>query len=295
MSTSSHAAETALRGFWRIRQPALFASWTIGISVTLLATALLISSVFFIAQGAALADQGAEAYEELRLSVYIWFEVLAVVGGLGALGVFLACCPFLIWLFQAIGNLRVLPAPDMRPRSELLLLSLFVLFPALAVTYVVVRETDPNAWQLHVALHAAAAASLVGPLVVVSRLWVSSGARSTNGTLPLDRRSVLVWWIALEIAWMTLGFAPAVMSGGWDYYRFLDGVTQLYAAGVLQVISTAALVVAAARIIRIMYRVNEMQDVLFRQVVSTTSPSDRLESGAHGAAPHSDSAGPATS
>lgn len=287
MSTSSQAAGTVIRGYWRNRQPALFASWTVGISTTLLALGLLLSGVFFIAQGAALADQGAEAYEELRLSVHIWLEVLAVIGGFGALGVFLACCPFLIWLFQAIGNLRVLPAPEMRPRSELLLLALFVLFPALAVSYVVVRATYPDAWGFHFTLYAAAAASLVGPFVVISRLWVSSGARSTSGTVPFDWRTVLGWWIALEIAWVTLGFAPTVMSESWDYYRFVDGVTQLYAAGVLQVVSTAALVVAAARIIRIMYRVNEMQDVLFRQVVRTTSPSDRLESGParRGAAP----------
>ncbi len=279
MSTSSQAAGTVIRGYWRNRQPALFASWTIAISTTLLASALLLSGVFFIAQGAALADQGAEAYEALRLSVYIWFEVLVVVGGFGVLGVFLAFFPFLIWLFQAIGNLRVLPAPDLRPRSELLLLALFVLFPALAVSYFVVRATYPNAWGLHFTLYAAAAASLVGPLVVIRRLWASGGARSTIGTLPPDWRSVLVWWTALEIAWVTLGFAPTVMSESWDYYRFVDGVTQLYAAGVLQVVSTTALVVAAARIIRIMYRVNEMQDVLVRQMAQPILPSDQLGSG----------------
>ena len=274
VSSPSQAAQTVIRGYWRNRRPAWAASWVVGITTALLASAVLLSGVLFLAQGATLASRGVDAYAELRLSANTWFEVVGAVGGFGALGVVLAGIAFLFWLFQAIGNLRVLPAPDMRPRSESLLFALFVLFPALGVTYFVVRSYYPNAWEFHFALYAAAAASLVGPFVVIRRLWASSGARSTSGPSPPDWRCVLVWWIALEVAWMTLGFAPAVMAESWDYYRFVDDVTQLYAAGLLQVVTTTALVVAAARIVRIMFRVNEMQDVLAHPAVRPTSPSD---------------------
>ena len=237
---------------------------------------MLLTGVLFVALGATLASQGVDAYEALRQSAYTWQEVLAAVGGFGALGMVAAGIAVMVWLFQAIENLGVLPAPDVRPRSESLVFAFFVLFPALAVAYFVVRSIYPNASAFHFALYVAATASLVGPFVVIRRLWVSSGARSTSGTAPPVWSCVLVWWVALEVAWMTLGFAPAVMAESWDYYRFVDEVTQLYAAGLLQVVTTTALVVAAALIVRIMFRVNEMQEVLAHRVVRPTSPSDRL-------------------
>lgn len=62
------------------------------------------------------------------------------------------------------------------------------------------------------------------------------------------------------------------MAESWDYYRFVDEVTRLIAAGLLQMVTTTTMVVAAALIIRIMFGVNSMQDALAHRVTQFTSP-----------------------
>lgn len=278
-STRQQAAEPLLRGYSRNHRPAVIASWLVGVCAAVFAASLALTGLRSIALGVALASEGVNAYGSLWRSTYAWLEVLAAVGGFGALGMVAAGIAFLVWLYQSIENLRLLPVPDIRPRLKSFALTLILLFPVLAVAYFVVRTVFPDSGSYHFALYVAAAASLAGPYAVVRRLWASSSTRPYSGTAPPVSTSVMVWWVALGVTWFTLAFAPAVMAASWDYYQLFDEVTRLIAAGLVQMIATTATVVAAALIIRIMFGVNSLQDALAHRVTQSTSPVDERGAG----------------
>lgn len=199
-SIRQQTAEPSVRGYSRNRRPAVIASWLVGVGAALFAVSLFLTGLRSIALGVALASEGANAYRSLWRLTYVWLELLAAVGGFGALGMVAAGIAFLVWLYRSIKNVRLLPVPEVRPRLELIGLTLILLFPVLAVAYFVVRTVFPDSESFHFALYLAAAASLAGPFAVVRRLWASSSTRPYSETAPCVTSSVLVcgWPLGLH-------------------------------------------------------------------------------------------------
>ncbi len=148
------------------------------------------------------------------------------------------------------------------------------LFPALVVTFFVVRTAYPNATAFHVAVFAAATASLAGPLLVIRCLWMASSAGGSNEPAPPVWTGILVWWAAFGGAWMTQGLVMVVLAQRLRYSQFAERGLQMLAAGLLEMTMAAALIVACVFIIRIMFRINAMQD---RLAPESPEPMSRLE------------------
>ena len=229
------------------------------------------------ALGVTLASQGNDAFLSMLRSVSAWAEVLAAIGAFGALGMAAAGIAFLFWLARSMANLRTLPVPDDRQQSSCAAVPLFVLFPVLAVAFFIVLRAYPYSTASQVVLFAAASASLVIPLMVIRGLWVASSIHTAAESVPPVWDGVLVWWTAYLTAWIATGLSVAVPGESWN--DFAEAMVGSIAGGLLEIVSATALALAAVFIIRIMFRVNAMQDALAGTLPQSTARSERREVG----------------
>ena len=269
-----------LRTYRPNRRRAWVTSVLIGLSTVVFAAGVLAYGLRDAELGLTLVSQGIDAYRDaMAWWVRVGQEVLAAVGAFGAFGMAAAGIAFLLWLVRSTTNLQALPVPDVGAASGFAAVLLHLLFPALVAAYYVVLSAYPYASAAHVVLSAAAGASLVGPLIVIRRLWAANSARPAAGPAPPVWRGVLIWWVAFEAAWVIQIVAPAVTEEYWDAFRYVEAANRMVASGFLQMASATALVVAAVFIIRIMFRVNAMQDALAGTLPQSKARSERREVG----------------
>ena len=230
------------------------------LGAALLGIPLLVLGLNSIALSTTLLGQRTDAYRAMRLSVESWeFYVLWILAA-GVLAKALAGIAVYFWIARAVANLRALPIPDGRWPSGLLLAPPIFLFPALAWAYAWIRVTFPQASALGVALAVAATISLTLPLRVIRRLWRASGTQGSAGSQPPVWGGVRVWWLAYLAGWIALGFFTLLPWPGWNDQARV--VSYFVVRGLLGLAAAAAVVIAAVFIIRIMFRINAMQDGL---------------------------------
>ena len=256
------------------RRRALVTSALITLSAALFGLALLASGLSRATLGAMLVSQEIDAYEAAVWSMPAGQDMTFPVVAIGALAMAFAGVTFFLWLTRSWTNVEALPVQDARPQSGNADVGYLVLFPALIVAFFVVRSAYPSATATHVALFVAATASLAGPLVVIRRLWIASSVRVSTALAPPVWTGVLVWWAAFGGAWIIQGLTMTVLAQRWDYSRFAERGIQMLAAGFLEISMAVALLVASVFIIRIMFRINAMQNGLAREL---PEPRPRLE------------------
>ena len=194
------------------------------------------------------------AVEEILLRArYAWLLVL-LVGGL----------TFVVWLARAAANLRALDASGATLRPSLAVYSLVALFPALFAVYYIVSGGLLSL----VAVPLVVLLGLAAPLVFIRRLWLASSTRPGNRP-PTDGPSagawsgIVGWWAAFSSFLITSRFAILVFDGlGEPIDSMLDSSTRALAAGALECIAGISLAIAGYFIIRIVFRVDSMQEDL---------------------------------
>ena len=269
-----------LRAYRPNRRRAWVTSVLVGLSTVLFAFGLLAYGLRDVALGVTLLSQGFDAYRAAMAEwVRTWQDVPGAAGVIGAFVMAAAGIAFLPWLVRSTTNLQALPDPDVRPVSGFAAVPLHLLFPTLVVIYYVVLSAYPYASAIHVVLFAAAAASLAGPLIVIRRLWEASSTRPGGGLESPVWGGILVWWAAFETAWVTQILAAAVTEDYWDAFRYVEAAIRFVASGLFQMASAAAVIVAAVFIIRIMFRVNAMQDAQASRLRQSTARPERGETG----------------
>ena len=265
------------------RRRAWVASLLIGLSAVLFASGLLAFGLVNVGLGFTLASQGVDAYRSMGQWAEAWAGELGTIVAIGALVMAVAGIAFLGWLTRSIGNLHALPGPDDRQQSAWAAIPLFVFFPALLGAFLVVTSSYPDSSAFQVALYVAAVASLVNPLITMRRLWAASFPGTPAEPVPAVWHGVWVWWGAFLVGWIALGLAPPLQPESWNtaVHAVIGSVT----GGFLEIAAATALAVAAVFIVRIMFRINAMQDAAAR-TLPTPAP---LASSDPGAAPVVDS------
>jgi len=251
-----------MRAYRSSRGLARLSSALVVLGTILLALTFLILTVSDFATGAAVAIQGTDAYPAMAPSVNSWRIHVALVAAAGIVASALACIAVTLWLARSVANLRVLQVSDVRLPSGLLLAPPVLLTPALVWAFSWLRLTYPEGTALNVALAVAAIMSLALPFVVIRRLWVASSTQGAEGSEPPVWGGVLVWWLAYAAGWIAWSLFTILPAPAWNNNV---GVLGFYVVrGLLELAVAAAVVVAAIFIIRIMFRVNAMQDALSR-------------------------------
>ena len=248
------------------RRRALAASALIALSAVLLGFVLLVSNLLRVTLGARLLSQGVDAYEAAVWSLRTWEDGTLAIVISGVFGMAFGGVAFFLWLTRSWRNVQALPDRDVRHWAGNADVAYLVLFPALVVAFFVVRSAYPNATAIHVAVFAAATASLAGPLLVIRRLWMASSAGGSPEPAPPVWTGILVWWAALGGAWISQGSIMVVLAQRLRYSQFDERGRQMLAAGLLEMTMSAALIVACVFIIRVIFRINSMQEGLAREL-----------------------------
>ena len=255
------------------RRRALLTRALVVLGTVLLAFPFLVLALSDFAAGAIAASQGTDAYRAMSPSVNSWRLYLALVVAAGIVATALAGTALTFWLTRSAANLHVLPVPDVRLPSGLLTAPPILLTPALVWAFSWLRLTYPQASALNVALTVAAAMSLTLPFVVIRRLWVASSIQGADGSAPPVWGGVLIWWSAYAAGWTAWGLYLVRPVPTWNNHL---GVVSFYIlSGLLELALAAAVVIAAIFIIRIMFRINAMQDALTRALPQPAARSER--------------------
>ncbi len=262
-----------MRAYRSNRRRALVARALVILGTVLLAPPFLTLAISNFAAGAIVTSQGTDAYRAMSPSVNSWRIYVGLVAAAGIVATALAGIALTFWLARSVANLRVLPVSDLRLPSGLLLAPPVLLTPALVWAFTWLRLTYPEATALKVALAVAVTMSLTLPFVVIRRLWVASSTQGTEGSEPPVWGGVLVWWSAYVSGWVAWVLYTVLPAPTWNNHV---GVLSFYVVrGLLELALATALVVAAIFIIRIMFRINAMQDGLARNLPEPTPKIER--------------------
>ncbi len=185
----------------------------------------------------------------------------------------LAGIAFLFWFARSTAVLESLRIPEDRRPWGCAAVPLFLVFPVLVVAFYVVLQAFPYSTASQLTLFAAAAASLAIPLVLIRRLWVASGLPAAAGSTRPVWRGVSVWWVAYLAAWIATGLSSAVLENSWDSTD--EAAVGLLAGGLLEIVTGIALAIAAAMMVRIMFRINAMQDAMAHTVAQSRPRRER--------------------
>ncbi len=249
-----------MRAYPSNRRRALTTSVLIILSAVLYGSSLVVLGLRHALLGATLASQGIGAYGSMARSMRPWEEALAAIGAFGGLGMALAGIAFLFWFARSTAILNALRVPDDRRPWGCAAVPLFLVFPVLVAAFFVVLQAFPYSTATQVALFAAAAVSLAIPLTLIRRHWVASSMPAADGSTPPVWDGVSVWWVAYLAAWTSTGLLTAVLGENWNNAD--EAVVGLLAAGLLHIASAIALALAAAMMIRVMFRINALQDAM---------------------------------
>ncbi len=178
----------------------------------------------------------------------VWYGIMLVAG-----------LAFLHWLGQAAANLRALGTPSVRARPSWAVASFVVLLPALFAVHEAL-----DGWARPLAATAVVVACMVGPYHVVRRLWLAgSGLGGPDGTRGPVWEGVRIWWAAFTVFWISSRLAVS---------HPLEGTMLALANGVFELVAGVSLATAAVLIVRIMSRVNAMQELLARTLPTPPAP-----------------------
>ena len=250
------------RSYRSNRRLALVTRALIVLGTVLLGVPLLVLGLTNVVLAATLAGARTDAYQAMVLWAASWEIPVAWIFAVGFLAKALAGIAVSFWIARSVANLRELPVPEGRWPSGLLLAPPIFLFPALVWAYAWLRVTFPQASALSVALAVAATISLTLPLGVIRRLWIASGTQGSAGSQPPVWGGVWVWWLSYVAGWIALGCYALVPWPGWsDQERVMS---YHVVRGLLEIAAVAAVVIAAVFMIRVMSRINAMQDALAR-------------------------------
>ncbi|MDE2902898.1 MAG: hypothetical protein OXP73_07690 [Chloroflexota bacterium] len=264
-----------MRAYRSNRRRALATSVLIILSVVLYGSSVVVLGLRHAALGAALASRGVEAYGSMARSMRPWDEVPAAVGAFGGLSMAMAGIAFLFWFARSTAILDALLVPDDQRPWGCAAAPLFLTFPVMVVAFFVVLQAFPYSTVSQITLFTAAAVSLAIPVTLIRRQWVASSMPGASGSTPPVWGGVSVWWAAYLAAWIATGLASAMIPERWNSTD--EAVVDLLAVALLEIASGVALAVAAAMMIRIMFRINAMQDALARTL---PQPRPRRERGA---------------
>lgn len=262
-----------IRAYRSNRRRALATSVLIVLSVVLYGSSTVFLGLRHAALGVTLANQGINGYSSLLRSMRHWDDVPAAIGAFGGLGMAMAGIAFLFWFARSTAILDVLLGPDDQRPWGCAAVPLFLIFPVMVVAFFIVLQAFPYATASQVSLFAAAAVSLAIPLTLIRRHWVASSRHAAAGSPPPVWGGVSLWWVAYLAAWIATGLAIAVLPESWTSTD--EAVNDLLAAGLLEIASGIALALAAAMMIRIMFRINAMQDALARTLPQPRSQRER--------------------
>ena len=251
-----------MRAYRSNRGRALVTRALVILGAVLLALTFLVLALFDFAAGAIVASQGTDTYRAMSPSVNSWRIHMALVLAAGGVAVALAGIALTFWLARSAANLCALPVHGVRLPSGLLTAPPILLTPALVWAYTWLRLTFPQASALYVSLAVAATLSLTLPLAVIRRPWVASGALGADGSDPPVWGGVLVWWSAYAAGWIVWVLYSVLPVPNWNEY--VRVVSFYVVRGLLELALAAAVVIAAVFIVRIMFRINAMQDALSR-------------------------------
>ena len=232
------------------------------LSVVLYGSATVVLGLRHAALGVTLASHGIDAYGSMVRSMRPWGDVPAAVGAFGGLGMAMAGIAFLFWFARSTAILDVLGVPDDQRPWGCAAVPLFLIFPVMVVAFFIVRQAFPYSAASQVSLFVAASVSLTIPSTLIRRHWVASSMHAATESTPPVWGGVSVWWVAYLAAWITTGLASVVIPESWNSAD--EAVIDLLAAALLEIASGIALAVAAAMMIRIMFRINAMQDAVAR-------------------------------
>ena len=178
----------------------------------------------------------------------VWYGIMLVAG-----------LAFLHWLGQAAANLRALGTPSVRARPSWAVASFVVLLPALFAVHEAL-----DGWARPLAATAVVVACMVGPYHVVRRLWLAgSGLGGPDGPRGPIWEGVRIWWAAFTVFWISSRLAVS---------HPLEGTMLALANGVFELVAGVSLATAAVLIVRIMSRVNAMQELLARTLPTPPAP-----------------------
>ncbi len=178
----------------------------------------------------------------------VWYGIMLVAG-----------LAFLLWLGQAVANLRALGTPRVRARPSWAVASFVVLLPAL---FAVHEALDGRVRPL--AATAVVVACMVGPYYVVHRLWLAaSGLGGPDGPRGPVWEGVRIWWAAFTVFWISSRLAVSLP---------LEWTMLALANGVFELVAGVSLATAAVLIVRIMSRVNTMQALEARTLPTPPAP-----------------------
>ncbi len=182
----------------------------------------------------------------------VWYGIMLVAG-----------LAFLLWLGQAAANLRGLGSPRVRVRPSWAVASFVVLLPALFAVHEAL-----NGWVRPIAATAVVVACMVGNYHVVRRLWAASSLAASDLGGPDGPREpawegVRVWWAAFTTFWISSRLAVSLP---------LELTMKTLANGMFELVAGVSLATAAVLIVRIMSRVNAMQEVLARTLPTPPAP-----------------------
>ncbi len=224
------------------------------------------------------------AVEEVLLPARVAWMLLLLVAGL----------TFVVWLARAAANLRALDTSGAALRPSLAVYSLVALIPALFAVDSIVR----GRWLSLVAEPLVVLLCLAAPFVVIRRLWIASATRpgerpATDDAPAAAWNGIVVWWAAFSSFLITSRFAILVISGfGEPIDSMLDSSTVALAIGAFEGAAGISLAIAGYYIIRIMFRVDAMQEDLVAALPQPAPASvSEAESPVHDPDPPTDSAG----
>lgn len=176
----------------------------------------------------------------------VWYGIMLVAG-----------LAFLFWLGHAAANLRGLGTPSVRVRPGWAVASFVVLLPALFAVH-----EGLNGWLRPIAATAVVVACMALPYHVVRRLWAASSLAASGPRGPVWE-GVRVWWAAFTIFWIASRLAVSLP---------LEWTMLALANGMFELVAGVSLATAAVLILRIMSRVNAMQELLARTLPTPSAP-----------------------
>ena len=199
----------------------------------------------------------------------VWFGIMLAAG-----------LAFLLWLTQAAENLSVFGIQSTRVRPGLAVGSLLALIPALIAVHAILD--DQGAQKV---IPAIVIACLAAPLIVIRRLWVASSlpaadSGSEDGPAASPWTGILVWWAAFTVYWMSARLALTMFEASdADAYTAEETALRVMASGSFEFIAGVAWATAAVFAVRIMFRINAMQDAQASRLRQSTARPERGETG----------------